>query len=165
MKKLLFTLLFLILGTAWGGAFEDGVAAADRKDYATGKQLAQDVMALVGYLELSNIGSRDNECKGTPFEVTNVNSVIETDIRAVLIKLAAMEIKNNPKEIEGMISMVKQIPLASKDGKSALQLVYDKAKQDNFTTYGKQGGCASLSASFRTVVQQRKLSIKNFINK
>ena len=118
-------------------------------------------MALVGYLELSNIGSRDNECKGTPFEVTNVNSVIETDIRAVLIKLAAMEIKNNPKEIEGIISMVKQIPLASKDGKSALQLVYDKAKQDNFTT----GGCASLSASFRTVVQQRKLSIKNFINK
>ena len=24
MKKLLFTLLFLTLGTAWGGAYEDG---------------------------------------------------------------------------------------------------------------------------------------------
>ena len=35
MKKLLFTLLFLTLGTAWGGAFEDGLAAAERKDYAT----------------------------------------------------------------------------------------------------------------------------------
>ena len=28
----------------------------------TGKQYAQDVMALVSYLELSNIGSRDSEC-------------------------------------------------------------------------------------------------------
>ena len=39
MKKLLFTLLFLTLGTAWGGAFEDGVAAAERKDYATAFKL------------------------------------------------------------------------------------------------------------------------------
>ncbi len=35
MKKLLFTLLFLTLGTAWGGAWEDGLAASKRDDYAT----------------------------------------------------------------------------------------------------------------------------------
>ena len=39
MKKLLFTLLFLTFGTAWGGAFEDGFAAAERKDYATAIKL------------------------------------------------------------------------------------------------------------------------------
>ena len=39
MKKLLFTLLFLILGTAWGGAFEDGYAAVNREDYATALRL------------------------------------------------------------------------------------------------------------------------------
>jgi uncharacterized protein len=39
MKKLLFTLLFLTLGTAWGGALEDGAAAADHKDYATAFKL------------------------------------------------------------------------------------------------------------------------------
>ena len=39
MKKLLFTLLFLTFGTAWGGAFEDGLAAANRKDYATAIKL------------------------------------------------------------------------------------------------------------------------------
>ena len=33
MKKLLFTLLFLTLGTAWGGVFEDGLAADKRQDY------------------------------------------------------------------------------------------------------------------------------------
>jgi hypothetical protein len=130
-----------------------------------GKQLAQDAMALVAYLELSNIGSRDIECKGTPFEVTNVNAVIETDIRMALRKLAAIENKNNPKEIDEMISVIKQIPLATKDWKSVLQSTYEKQKQDNFITYGKQGGCAALSASYRTVVQQRKLSIQNFINK
>ena len=39
MKKLLFTLLFLTLGTAWGGVLEDGLAAFDRKDYATALRL------------------------------------------------------------------------------------------------------------------------------
>ena len=130
-----------------------------------GKQLAQDAMALVGYLELSNIGSRDLDCKGTPFEITNVNFVIETDIRDLLIKIAAIDNKIKSNEIDEMVAALKQIPMASKDGKYALQAAYEKAKKDNFSVYGKQGGCASLSASFRTVVQQRKLSIKNFINK
>ena len=39
MKKLLFTLLFLTLGTAWGGAFEDGLTAVDLKEYATALRL------------------------------------------------------------------------------------------------------------------------------
>ena len=39
MKKLLFTLLFLTLGTAWGGAYEDGLAAYQRNDYATAIKL------------------------------------------------------------------------------------------------------------------------------
>ena len=39
MKKLLVTLLFLTLGTAWGGAFEDGRAAFNRNDYATAVQM------------------------------------------------------------------------------------------------------------------------------
>ena len=39
MKKLLFTLLFLTLGTAWGGALEDGFAAFESKDYATAVRL------------------------------------------------------------------------------------------------------------------------------
>ena len=39
MKKLLFTLLFLTLGTAWGGAREDGFAAFERNDYATAIKL------------------------------------------------------------------------------------------------------------------------------
>ncbi len=39
MKKLLFTLLFLTLGAAWGGAYEDGSAAFERNDYVTAIKL------------------------------------------------------------------------------------------------------------------------------
>ena len=39
MKKLLFTFLFLTLGTAWGGTWEDGAAAYERNDYATAIKL------------------------------------------------------------------------------------------------------------------------------
>jgi hypothetical protein len=130
----------------------------------SGKNLAQDVTALVGYWELSNIGSRDVDCKGTPFEVTNVNSAIDFEVRPALIKLASIDSKSK-NNVDEMLSMIKMIPLATKDGKSVLQATYEKLKQDSFTTYGKQGGCASLSSSFRTVVQQRKLAIKNFLTK
>ena len=131
----------------------------------TGKQLAQDSMALISYLELGNIGSRDADCKGTLFEVTNINSVIETDVRATLTKLAAMENQNNPKEIERMLSMLKHITVVTKDGKSVALTTYEKLKQDNFTMYGKQAGCAALSATIRSVVQQRKQSINKFLNR
>lgn len=130
-----------------------------------GKLLAQDAMALVGYLELSNIGSKDIDCKGTPFEESNINNVVETEIRPALKKLALLEKKTDTKEIDEMLSMIKQIPLVKKDGKYVMQVTYEKAKMDNFATYGKQGGCASLSATFRTVVQQRRLSIRNFVTK
>jgi hypothetical protein len=61
-----------------------------------------------------------------------------------------------------MIVLIKQLSFTTKDGKTVLQASYDKAKQDNFATYGKEGGCASMSASFRTVVQQCRLSIQQF---
>lgn len=76
-----------------------------------------------------------------------------------------MENKNDPKEIEDVILMIKQIPFTKIDGVLMLTSIYDKQKKDSFTTYGKQGGCASLSSSFRTVVQQKKISIKNFLKK
>ena len=128
-----------------------------------GRQMSQDVMALVAYLELSNIGSRDIDCKGTPFEVSNVNEVIETDVRTVLNKLAYIDNKADPKDLDEAIASVKKLLVVSKDEKSVLQSTYEKSKQDNFRTYGKQGGCASMSASFRTVVQQRRLSIQQFL--
>jgi hypothetical protein len=42
--------------------------------------------------------------------------------------------------------------------------VYEQKKKENLATYGKQSGCASLSAMIRTVVQQKKSALKNFIN-
>jgi hypothetical protein len=129
----------------------------------TGKQLAQDAMALVAHWEFSNIGAKDMECKGTPFEVTDINLAIDKEIKPALIKMIKMENKNI-NQAEEIISMLKILPLTAKDGKTVVQTTYENFKKDNFNTYGKQGGCASLSASFRAVVQQRKLSIKNFMN-
>lgn len=128
-----------------------------------GKQVAEDAMALVGYLELSNIGAKDIDCKGTPFETTDINYAIENEIRPALKKLASLDKQNNSKQVDEMIAMAKEIPSIKKDGKNVIQITYDKAKKDSFATYGKQGGCASLSSSFRTVVQQRRLSLRNFI--
>jgi hypothetical protein len=129
----------------------------------TGKQLAQDAMALVAHWEFSNIGAKDIDCKGTPFEVTDINLAIDKEIKPALIKLVSMENKNI-NQVEELILMIKMVPLTAKDGKTVVQTTYENFKKDNFNTYGRQAGCASLSASFRAVVQQRKLSIKNFMN-
>ena len=56
MKKLLFTLLFLTFGTAWGGAFEDGFAAAESKDYATAFKLWRPLAEQGDAVAKSNLG-------------------------------------------------------------------------------------------------------------
>ena len=56
MKKLLVTLLFLTLGTAWGGAFEDGFAAAERKDYATAFKLWRPLAEQGNVFAQNNLG-------------------------------------------------------------------------------------------------------------
>ena len=56
MKKLLFTLLFLTFGTAWGGAFEDGFAAAESKDYATAFKLWRPLAEQGDAVTQSNLG-------------------------------------------------------------------------------------------------------------
>ena len=64
MKKLLFTLLFLTLGTAWGEAREDADAAYERKDYATAIKLWRP-LAEQGYPNVQyNIGLMYNNGYG-----------------------------------------------------------------------------------------------------
>lgn len=137
------------------------LTAAAYPQQKNGARLAQDIIALISYLELSNIGARDIECKGTPFEITDINAVIEGELRPALSRLAASEGGNHASQTEEIIDMVKKINKSKKDGQNILQTLYKKAKDDNFLTYGNQAGCAALSASFRSISHQRRLSIKN----
>ena len=60
MKKLLFTLLFLTLGAAWGGALEDSFAGfeniIERKDYATALKLLRPLAEQGNASAQSNLG-------------------------------------------------------------------------------------------------------------
>ena len=64
MKKLLFTLLFLTFGTAWGGTFEDGLAAYDRKDYATAVKLWRPLAEQGNAFAQFNLGAMYNYGQG-----------------------------------------------------------------------------------------------------
>ena len=56
MKKLLFTLLFLTLGAAWGGAYEDGLTAYNRNDFATTIKLWRPLAEQGDAVAQSNLG-------------------------------------------------------------------------------------------------------------
>jgi len=127
-----------------------------------GANVAKDSMAIVGYLELSNIGSRDSDCKGTQFETSNINSVIDTEITEYLKKLASFDKKSpSSSEFAEIINQLKQIPKQKLNDKFVLMNVYEQKKQEAITTYGKDKSCSALSAMFRTVVQQKRLSIRD----
>jgi hypothetical protein len=127
-----------------------------------GANVAKDSMAIVGYLELSNIGSRDNDCRGTQFETSNVNAVIDTEITDYLKKLASFDKKSpSSSEFAEIVNQLKQIPKQKLNDKFVLNNVYEQKKQEAITTYGKDKACSALSAMFRTVVQQKRLSIRD----
>ena len=64
MKKLLFTLLFLTIGTAWGGAREDGFAAYERNDYATAIKLWRPLADKGDVRAQFNLGDMYNKGQG-----------------------------------------------------------------------------------------------------
>jgi hypothetical protein len=117
-------------------------------------------MALVSIAEFGNIGSRDADCRGTPFPVTNVSRLVDDEIAPVLRSLGRADTRSNPKKLDEMISMLKAIPQIQHDGALPIQRLYDQKKQEATVAFGQSGRCASLSSMVQTVMQQRRLELK-----
>ena len=124
-----------------------------------GKRMAEDSMALVGYLELGNIGARDSSCKGNVFQTTDINKVVDIEIYGYLKKQGGFP---NTKELNEVLDLLKQLPFQKQNGKLILLNLYEQKKNEANIAYGKDKSCSVLSAMFLTVVQQRRLSLRSY---
>jgi hypothetical protein len=94
----------------------------------TGERLAKEAMGLVAFAEMGNIGARDPECRGTPFPVADISSLVETEIVPIMDAMARVERKSNPTQRAEMIALLKQMPSQSDGGVGVIQRVYDQKK-------------------------------------
>jgi len=124
-----------------------------------GTKMAQDAMALIGYLELGNIGARDADCKGNIFETTDINRVIETEIIGYFNKVGGNQ---SNKQLNEILDLMKQLPNQKQNGKLILLNLYEQKKNEANIVYGKDKSCSVLSAMFLTVVQQKRLSLRSY---
>lgn len=129
-----------------------------------GERLAKEAINLVGFAEMGNIGARDPECKGTAFPVTDINSLIESEIVPVMDALGRAESRLNPTERDEIIAVLRQIPNTKDNGVGVVQQLYDQKKTETRVAYGDGGVCAGLSSMVQTVIHQKRLALQESIN-
>lgn len=126
-----------------------------------GERLAKEAMGLVAFAEMGNIGARDPECKGTPFPVADINSLIEVEIAPIIDAMSRAEGKSNPAQRAETIALLKQMPSKRDGGVGVIQRVYDQKKQEARGAYGAAGVCSALSSMVQTAIQQKRLALRD----
>lgn len=148
-----FFITFLCLGTV------------NAQTQGLGKRLAQDVIAYVSYIELGNIGSKDADCKGANFLTGNVNTIVDKEIIPLLKQIQKKDKKSKNDGVSQYSKQLKNLRFQkNRDGTFVLSQIYDQKKREAVSVYGIRQGCVAIAVAFRTVVQQKMLSIRDISN-
>lgn len=126
-----------------------------------GERFAKEAMGLVAFAEMGNIGSRDPDCQGTSFPVTDINSLIETEIVPIIDAMSRVEGKSNPTHRAETITLLKQMPSQKDSEVGVIKRVYDQKKQEARAAYGVSGVCSAVSSMVQTVIQQKRLALRD----
>lgn len=154
-EHLILRMAGLVIGLSFLGR------AAAEVPSGIGERFAKEAMGLVAFAEMGNIGARDSECKGTPFPVADINSLVDAEIVPILDTMIRAEGKSNPTRRAETISLLKKMPNQKDRGIAILQRVYDQKKQEALASYGTTGVCSALSAMVQTVIQQKRLALRD----
>ena len=125
-----------------------------------GQQLAEDAMALIIFIEMGNIGTKDQDCQNITFLTGDIEKVVDEEIAPLLVRLARSDSKSNKNEVDEMIQLLKVFSNKTQMGKRVLLDSYNKTKKEIAETYEKNQICTALSVMFQTIVHQRRLSLK-----
>lgn len=158
MMNMMMTLRRFLFGLAATAACM--TAAQAQVPSGTGERLAKEAMALIAFVEMGNIGARDPECRGTPFPVSDIGAVVDREVSPILQSLAKAEKKSDPAGLAAIVSSLKQLPLQKDGGVGVIQRLYDQKKQEARSAYGAGGVCASVSSMVQTVMQQKRLGLR-----
>lgn len=128
-----------------------------------GSQLAKEMINLVTFVEIGNIASRDPDCVGTPFPVTDIDSLIRSELAPTMDELHRTTGQLGPDEREEAIALFRTIPNQQLNGVGVVMQTYQKAKQQATAAYGTEGACVGLSSMIQTIIHQKRLAIKSLI--
>lgn len=125
-------------------------------------QLGERSTVLVGLAAASNIGSKDPDCRGVKFEVLDIDSLVDTELLPIWMRISERDKTVN---VNGIIVALKSASSFKKDGRLLSQTLYEHVKQQAFDQVGKEGACARVTALIRATIQDVRLSIKEISNK
>jgi hypothetical protein len=126
----------------------------------TGTRLAEATMALVSYAEMSNFAARDVQCKGTFFQAFDTESLVDSEIVPVIDQLSRTSgDARKPGQRAETIAMFKGLA-RHPNVIAVIPSVYLSKKQEFIVAYGEGGACAALSSMILTVIQQKRLAIR-----
>lgn len=135
-------------------------ASSAKSNNEAENNLAKEMAILVIYTEVSNIGSRDPDCRGTPFIIMDTDTLVQEELAPIIYELKIKSEKSDLRSREMAIDALKTIPYQDLNGMSVAENSYQKIKQRSVSAFGSTNACASLSSMIQTVIHQKRLTIE-----
>ena len=136
-------------------------ASSAQMPVGTGTRLAEATIALVSYAEMSNLAAGDVQCKGTLFQTFDTDSLVDKEIVPIIDQLSRTSgDAGKPGQRAETIAMSKGFS-RQPNLIAAIKNTYMSKKQEFIVAYGEGGACAALSSMILTVVQQKRLALRD----
>ena len=127
-----------------------------------GRRVALESSGLILFAEIGNIGAGDPECRNVPFPISDIDSLIATDVLPTMVMgaTAAGEKFDNSKKAD-VVNALREIPQRKEGGIIVARKTYGDMKANARTQYGASSACASLSTAINTIIHQKRAALKN----
>lgn len=129
-----------------------------------GKQVAEDSIALVAYIYILNLAAKDNVCKDKKIVTEDYINVIDNEITPILYKMQRKEGLKDDGEIKKMIGTLKGMPQQKNGSQTITEAIYMQKKDEAIKSQNYNQVCTALTVMFQTIIQQKRLSLRNISN-
>ena len=127
-----------------------------------GRIVAQESAALVFFVAMGNFGANDAECKGVGFPTTDIYLLVDSEIAPTLDMLhTSSDAKGIVPNRAEILKIMREIPERREGGSHVVRKQYEEEKIKARNAYGAASVCSSVSTMIQTVIQQKRLSLRN----
>ena len=130
-----------------------------------GEQAAKNALAMLSFTEMQNLLSADSICVGQQVAPRPSTKIIDEDLIPELNRLSSNDARAGVGGVQSLTNEFRSFAKTIETPGNALRLsitkVYEQKKKEATIAYGERNACIALSVTFKTIVHQNLLQLKN----
>lgn len=131
-----------------------------------GARTVHESATLIQFYDVSHIASRDVMYSNFPFNLVNVDQQINVEIRSFVVAIInsqefGAQRENSLRSVDNLLRNLRDLRGARVNGQLVSEYAYRKLRGRAIEAYGIQGACSAIAASIATIIQQKRINLRN----